>query len=243
LDQGRAEGSCVLTVPGRGYRFVSPVTHVMPERWFGRPATPPRLSLVVLPFENLSGDPGESYVAEAVADDLTTDLSRIPGMFVIGSQSAHIYQGKAVDLRKIGEELGVRYVVQGSVRKVGNVLRVNAQLVATDSLAHLWAERFDQPLKDLSAGQEEIAGRIAETLNVALTDIESARSKRERPTNPDAFDLIIRARALGPYNGHARTRRTQDVVRGGATARSHFDFRDDGIGRGPYAPHVLRGHR
>ncbi len=90
----------------------------------------------------------------------------------------------------------MRYVVQGSVRTVDGVLRVNAQLVATDSLAHLWAERFDQTGKDRGAGQEEIAGRIAETLNVALTDIESARSKRERPTNPDAFDLIIRARAL-----------------------------------------------
>lgn len=137
LDQGRPEGSCIQTIPGRGYRFASPVTNVMPERWFGRPATPPRLSVVVLPFENLSGDPGESYVAEAVADDLTTDLSRIPGMFVIGSQSAHIYRGKTVDMRKIGEELGVRYAVQGSVRKLGDVLRVNVQLVATDSLAHL----------------------------------------------------------------------------------------------------------
>ena len=120
----------------------------------------------------------------------------MPGMFVIARQSAYTYQGKAVDVRKVGEELGVRYVLEGSVRKLGDVLRVNAQLVATETGAHLWADRFDQQLNDLSAGQEEIVRRIGQTLNVALTDIESARSKRERPTNPDAFDLIIRARSL-----------------------------------------------
>ena len=196
LDQDRVEGSCIQTIPGRGYRFRSPVRHVVPDGWLGRAATPPRLSVVVLPFENLSGNPNESYLADAVTDDLTTDLSRIPGMFVVARQTAYIYQAKIVDVHKIGEELGVRYVIQGSARKAGDVLRVNAQLVATDSSAHLWAEHFDQPWNDLNAGQEEIAGRIAETLNVALTDIESARSKRERPTDPDAFDLIIRARSL-----------------------------------------------
>jgi TolB-like protein/Tfp pilus assembly protein PilF/rhodanese-related sulfurtransferase len=196
LDQGRAEGSCIQTIPGRGYRFMSRVTHVMPDGGFGRPGTPPRLSMVVLPFANLSGNPEDNYLAETVTDDLTTDISRIAGMFVIGRESAYTYQGKAVDVRKIGTDLGVRYVVQGSVRKVDDVLRVNAQLVAADTGAHIWAERFDQPQTDRGAGQEEIAGRIAETLNVALTDIESARSKRERPANPDTFDLIIRARAL-----------------------------------------------
>ena len=118
-------------------------------------------------------------------------------MFVIARESAYTYQGKAVDVRKVGEELGVRYVLEGSVRKLGDALRVNAQLIATETGAHLWADRFDQQLNDLSAGQEEIVRRIGQTLNVALTDVESARSKRERPTNPDAFDLILRARSLG----------------------------------------------
>ena len=100
-------------------------------------------------------------------------------------------------MRKVGEELGVRYVLEGSVRKLADALRINAQLIATESGAHLWADRFDQPLNDLSAGQEEIVRRISQTLDVALTDIEGARSKRERPTNPDAFDLILRAKSLG----------------------------------------------
>ena len=93
----------------------------------------PRLSIVVLPFENLSGDPKEDYLAEGITEDVTTDLSRVPGMFVIARESAYTYQGKAVDVRKIGEELGVRYVLEGSVRKLGDTLRVNAQLIATET--------------------------------------------------------------------------------------------------------------
>jgi adenylate cyclase len=172
--------------------------------WFAGNAPPnvglskaPRLSIVVLPFEDLSGDPKDNYLVEGITEDVTTDLSRVLGMFVIARESAYTYQGKATDVRKIGEELGVRYALEGSVRKLGDALRVNAQLISTETGAHLWADRFDQKLNDLSAGQEEIVGRIGQTLNVALTDVESARSKRERPTNPDAFDLILRARSLG----------------------------------------------
>ena len=160
-------------------------------------AKAPRLSIVVLPFDNLSDDRSEDYLAEGVTEDVTTDLSRVAGMFVIARGSAYAYRGKAVDVRKISEELGVRYVLEGSVRKLGDMLRVNAQLIAAETGAHLWAVRFDQQLNDLSAGQDAIVRRIGQTLNVALLDIESARSKRERPTNPDAFDLILRARALG----------------------------------------------
>jgi TolB-like protein/Flp pilus assembly protein TadD len=156
----------------------------------------PRLSIVVLPFENLSGDPKDNYVAEGVTEDVTTDLSRVHGMFVIARESAYAYQGKSIDVRKVGEELGVRYVLEGSVRKVGDALRVNAQLISTETGAHLWADRFDQQLSDLSAGQEEIVRRVGQILNIALADIEIARSKRERPTNLDAFDLILRARSL-----------------------------------------------
>jgi TolB-like protein len=208
LDADRAQGSCIQTIPGRGYRFVRV------EGWASTaglsiqsPATPtvrstastgerPRLSLVVLPFQNLSGNPAEDYLADGITDDLTSDISRLPGMFVVARQSAYTYQGKTVDVRRIGEELGVRYALEGSVRKLGDELRVNAQLVATETGAHLWADRFDQSVKDLSAGQEEIVRRIGQSLNVAVTDVESARSKRERPTNPDAFDLILRAQSL-----------------------------------------------
>jgi adenylate cyclase len=178
----------------------------------------PRLSIVVLPFGNLSGDPKEDYLAEGITEDVTTDLSRIPGVFVIARESAYTYQGKAVDVRKVGEELGVRYVLEGSARRLGDALRVNAQLVATETGAHLWADRFDQKLDDLAAGQEEIVDRIGQTLNVALTDLESARSKRERPTSLDAFDLILHARSLalhpmGPEEHAERRALLEQAVR------------------------------
>jgi len=164
-------------------------------RFTGEPA-PPRLSLVVLPFANLSGDASEDYLADAITDDLTTDLSRVHGMVVVGRGTAYAYQGKVVEERKVGEELGVRYVVEGSMRKIGDSLQVNVRLVSAETGAQLWANAFDEQVRDLSTGQREIFERIGQILNVAVTDIESARSKRERPTNPDAFDFIIRARAL-----------------------------------------------
>ena len=131
-------------------------------------------------------------------------------MFVIARESAYAYRGKPPDMRKIGEALGLRYVLEGSVRNLDDSLRVNAQLISTETGAHLWADRFDQKLNDLSSGQEAIVTRVGRTLNVALTDVESARSKRERPTTPDAFDLLLRARSLqlhpmGPQE-HAQRR-------------------------------------
>jgi TolB-like protein len=101
------------------------------------------LSLVVLPFENLGGNPQDDYLADGITDDLTTDLSRIPDAFVIARGSAYAYKGKATDLRQVGRELGVRYAIEGSMGKLGDVLRVNAQLVAIQTGAHLWADRFD----------------------------------------------------------------------------------------------------
>ena len=170
----------------------------------------PRLSIVVLPFANLSGDPKEDYLADGITEDLTSDIAGIPGTFVIARQSAQTYRGKAADVRAVGAELGVRYVVEGSVRKMDDVLRVNVQLIATETGVHLWADRFDQPLKSLSAGQEAIVRRIGQSLNVAVVDTESARSKRERPTNPDAFDLILRARSIGlhPMGAQEHAQRT-----------------------------------
>src|SRR6185437_1025220 len=247
LDEGEGGETHIVTVPGRGYRFVRSVagqstpetstatasvtepTKVpsVPEHalrpwrrrtmisaaaavavtaavialaWLGGRFTDrserPRLSIVVLPFENLSGDPKEEYLADAITDDVTTDLSNIPGTFVIARTSGYSYKGKAIDVKRIGEELSVRYVVEGSVRKLDDVMRVNVQLVSAETGAHIWAERLDENVNDLNAGQAQIAGQIGQTLNVALTDIEVARAKRERPTNPDAFDLILHAQSL-----------------------------------------------
>ncbi len=167
-----------------------------PAWWHSRAAVPPRLSVVVLPFENLSGNPGDDFLADAVTEDLTTELSRWPAMVVIARQSAYAYRGSPVDVRKIGEDFGVRYVLHGSVRKMDDTLRVNAQLVAAESGTHLWAERFDQGPKAPNAGQEGIVANVAQAVNMTLMDVESARGKRERPTDPDALDLVIRARSL-----------------------------------------------
>jgi TolB-like protein/DNA-binding winged helix-turn-helix (wHTH) protein len=158
---------------------------------------PPRLSVVVLPFRNLSDDHAEDYLADAITDDLT----QVPGMLVIARETAFTYRDKPIDARRIGEEFGVRYVLEGSVRRAGDDLRVNAQLIASESGAHVWADRFDEHVRDLNAGQEEIVRRISQMLNYALWNVESIRSERERPTKPDAFDLIIRARSLrnGPH--------------------------------------------
>jgi len=151
----------------------------------------PRLSIVVLPFANLSDDREQQYFADGITDDLTTDLSQLPPMFVISRNTAFTYRNKPVDTKQIGREVGVRYVLEGSVRRSGNRLRVNAQLIDAETDSHLWAERFDGETDDLLALQNEITSRIAGALNVELTAREAAR-----PTgHPDALDYILRGRA------------------------------------------------
>jgi TolB-like protein len=165
LDQGRAEGSCIQTVAGRGYRLVATVTRRAADvgsstaAVLSSGASPlPRLSIVVLPFTNLGDDPDQEYFADGITDDLTTDLSRISGSFVISRGTASTYKGKAADVRQIGRELGVRYVLEGSVRRSGSQARVNVQLVNAETGAHLWAERFDRDAGDPFGLQNEITG-------------------------------------------------------------------------------------
>ena len=131
-------------------------------------AGPPRLSIVVLPFANIGGDPEQEYFVDGVTESLTTDLSRISGSFVIGRNTAFTYKGKHVDLKQIGRELNVRYVLEGSVQRSGNRLRVNVQLIDAESGAHLWAERFDKPVADLFDMQDEIVARLANQLGDAI---------------------------------------------------------------------------
>jgi adenylate cyclase len=134
---------------------------------------PPRLSIVVLPFTNLSDDREQQYFADGITEDLTTDLSRLAGMLVISRNTAFTYQGKRVDTKQIGHELAVRYVLEGSVRRSGNQVRVNAQLIDADTDAHLWAERFDGDTSDLFALQDEVTSRIANALSVELITAEA----------------------------------------------------------------------
>src|SRR5271154_5573617 len=148
---------------------------------------PQRLSIVVLPFANLGGDAEQEYFVDGVTESLTTDLSRIRGSFVIGRNTAFTYKGKAVDLKQIGRELNVRYVLEGSVQRGGDRIRVNVQLIDAESGNHLWAERFDKPLADLFDMQDEIVARLADALNAQLVAAEARRA--EKAPNPDSMDL------------------------------------------------------
>jgi len=157
-----------------------------------QPIVAPRLSIVVLPFTNLGDDPEQQYFADGITEDVTTDLSRIAHMFVISRNTAFTYRNKQVDTRQIGRELNVRYVLEGSVRRSGQQVRVNAQLIDAETDAHLWAEVFDRDMGDLFALQNELTGRIANALNLELIAVEAAR-----PTeHPDALDYFLRGRAV-----------------------------------------------
>jgi adenylate cyclase len=150
----------------------------------------PRLSIVVLPFANLSADPEQEYFVDAVTDDLTTDLTRISDSFVIARTTAFTYKGKPVDVRQIGRELGVRYVLEGSVRRLGDEIQVNVQLIDTETGAHLWADRFDTDRTNLAKAQSQITAGLARTLHLEL--MEAVDRQIEREKNPDARDLVMR---------------------------------------------------
>jgi adenylate cyclase len=164
-------------------------------------ANAPRLSIVVLPFENLSGDKEQDYFADGITDDLTTDLSHIGGSFAIARNTAFTYKDKPVDVKQIGRELGVRYVLEGSVRRLDNKITVNAQLISTETGAHVWADRFDGDRSKLGQLQIEFVSRLANSLGVELFRAEALRSMRERPNNPDAVDLVMRATAKANTTG------------------------------------------
>jgi TolB-like protein/Tfp pilus assembly protein PilF len=157
------------------------------------PLSPPHLSIVVLPFANLSGDPSQDYFVDGVTESLTTDLSRIRGSFVIGRHTAFTYKDKAVDIKEIGRELNIRYVLEGSVQRSGNRLRVNVQLVEAKTAHHLWSERFDKPVAALFDMQDEIVSRLANTLNAQLIAAEARRA--ERLLQPSSLDLYFRGMA------------------------------------------------
>ena len=157
----------------------------------GKPG-PPRLSIVVLPFANLGGDPEQEYFADGITESLTTDLSRIKGAFVIARNTAFTFKGKPIDVKKLGRDLNVRYVVEGSIQRSANRLRVNVQLIDAETEHHLWGERFDKPLVDLFDMQDEIVARLANSLNAQLTAAEAGRSGRT--TKPDAMDFYFQGR-------------------------------------------------
>src|ERR1700734_1062942 len=173
---------------------------------------PPRLSIVVLPFDNIGGDPEQEHFVDGVTESLTTDLSRIRSAVVIARNTAFTYKGKPLDVKTIGRDLNVRYVLEGSVQRGGNRMRVNVQLIDAETSNHLWAERFDKPLADLFDMQDEIVARLAGALNAQLAAAEARRA--EQAPTPDSMDLYFQG--LARYNKG----RTLDNL---AQARSFFD--------------------
>jgi TolB-like protein/class 3 adenylate cyclase/tetratricopeptide (TPR) repeat protein len=156
-------------------------------------ALPDKPSVAVLPFHNMSDDASQEYFADGMVEDIITGLSRIKWLFVIARNSSFVYKQKAVDVRQVGRELGVRYVVEGSVRKVGNRLRVTAQLVEAETGSHLWADKYDGPLEDVFEFQDRITERLVGIVEPSVRKSEIERSRRKRPENLDAYDLFLRA--------------------------------------------------
>jgi adenylate cyclase len=166
----------------------------------------PRLSIVVLPFANLSDDRDQQYLADAITEDLTTDLSRIPDMVVISRTTAFTYRDKPLEISRIGRELNVRYVLEGSIRRADSRVRVNAQLIDAETDLHVWADRFDHGTDDLFALQDEVTGRIANALDIELASAEAARPAED----PDAHDYLLRGRAaLYDHRGSTREGRAE----------------------------------
>jgi len=157
-------------------------------------ARPPvRASIAVLPFQNMGGDAEQDYFCDGMVEDIITGLSRIKSLFVIARNSTFIFKGRAVDIKQVGRDLGVRYVLEGSVRKGGNRVRITAQLIEVDTGTHVWAERYDRPLDDVFAVQDEIALHVVGAIEPTLRQAEIERVKQERPDSLSAYDLMLRA--------------------------------------------------
>jgi adenylate cyclase len=156
-------------------------------------ALPDKPSLAVLPFQNMSGDPEQEYFADGIVEDITTAIARLPWLFVIARNSSFTYKGRAVDVKQVGRELGVRYVLEGSVRKAGNRVRITGQLIDTTSGAHIWADRFDGALDDIFELQDQVASSVAGTIEPRLRLAEIERAARKPTDILDAYDLYLRA--------------------------------------------------
>ena len=195
--------ACLLAMLAVGIGFwwawprSEPAPAVSPPPVASTPAKPaPRLSIVVLPFANLSSDPEQEYFVDAITDDLTTDLSRIVNSFVIARTTAFTYKGKPTDVKQIGRDLGVRYVLEGSVRRLGEQVQINVQLIDAESGAHVWTDRFDTDRTNLAKAQAEITSRLAQTLRLQLLEIVGRRIEQDKSENLDARDLIMRGWAF-----------------------------------------------
>lgn len=199
----------IRTMPRRGYLFAAAVTASTPPSPYS-PVTythaspllplPEKPSLAVLPFDNFGDDPAQGYFADGMVEEITTALSRIKWLFVISRNSSFAYKGRAADVRQIGRELGVRYILEGSVRKAGNRVRIAVQLIDAVSGGHVWANRYDADLGNLLELQDRIAGSVAGQVEPRLRDVEIGHANRKAPQTLDVYDLYLRA--LGEFHNH-----------------------------------------
>jgi TolB-like protein/Tfp pilus assembly protein PilF len=191
-------GEWIATIPRVGYRFVGPVDRLA-DRVHGNTDASPSAeygggpSIAVLPFVNLSDDPAQDYFADGMVEDIITGLARIKGLLVIARNSSFIYKGKAVDVRQVGRELGIRYVLEGGVRKAGERLRITAQLIDAASGAHIWVERYDRAIADIFAIQDEITQNVVAAIEPQLYAAENLRTQAKPPENLDAWGYVMRA--------------------------------------------------
>ena len=205
-------------------------------------AVPPVPSIAVLPFDNLSGDPQQAYFSDGITEDLINELSRVSGLLVIARNSAFTYKGRAVKVQQVAQELGVRYVLEGSVRKAGSRIRINAQLIDAGNGFHLWAARYDRELTDVFALQDDVVQKIVAALKVELTADEAERLSRAPQADPEVYDLMLRgreqfARFTRPGNEQARAIFERVIALDPGNARAHASLAFT------HAQDVIRGWR
>jgi TolB-like protein/class 3 adenylate cyclase len=200
-DNGEAQ-RLIKTLPRKGFRFIGSVREEKASTVDARDAAPAagasfelpeKPSIAVLPFQNLSSDPEQEYFADGIVEDIISGLSRIRWLFVIARNSSFVYKGRAVDVKQVGRELGVRYLLEGSVRRAGDRIRISAQVIEAQSGVHLWAERYDRLYDDIFALQDEITMSVTGAIEPSLRKVEVERVKRKRPESLDAYDLVLRA--------------------------------------------------
>ncbi len=187
-DDGAAQ-RLIRTFTRKGIRFVGEVTQI------AEPAVPEKPSVAVLPFQNLSGDPEQDYFADGMVEEITTAIARCPGLFVIARNSSYAYKGKSIDVKQVARELGVRYVLEGSVRKAGSRVRIAGQLIDSTTGAHIWADRFDGTLEDIFEFQDRVASGVVGAIEPQLRRVEAERAGRKPTASLDAYDLHLRAQA------------------------------------------------
>jgi TolB-like protein len=210
LDEHGEGHSFVVTIPGRGYRLAD--QSGLRSAQVGEGSLPPQLplpdkpSIAVMPFQNFSGDPDQEYFADGMVEEIITALSRIRWLFVIARNSSFTYKDRAGDVKQIGRELGVRYVLEGSVRKAGGRVRITAQLIEAEAGAHLWADRFDGSLEDVLDLQDQVAISVAGVIEPTLRAAEIRRAVDRPRHDPTAYDLYLRAfRAIGSWDKQDHT--------------------------------------